>query len=115
MADLSDELRNIAKSVKARFSQRILSIFEYLDVFAGDPVGQSRDASRYLRDTFDHYGTTKIGYPWGDFTRWNLFDLPWLDKSARRPLIGQEQVQEEIYRSLSNFAREKHPNQLILL
>jgi predicted Ser/Thr protein kinase len=115
MSDLSDELRTIAKNVEARFSRRILSIFEYIDLFGQQPVRQARDASRYLRDAFDHYGTKKITYPWGEFTRWNLFDVPFLDASARRPLIGQEQVQEEIYRSLSNFAREGKPSRLALL
>ena len=37
----------------------------------------TRDASRYLRDVFDHFGTRKVEHPWGEFTRWNLFDLPW--------------------------------------
>jgi predicted Ser/Thr protein kinase len=115
---VSGVFREIADSVEKRFaaSRRILSLYEYLDVFASDPVRHARDASRYLRDTFDHYGTRQVKRPWGDFTRWNMFDLPWLDPAARRQmLVGQEQVQEEIYRALSNFAREGRPGRLILL
>jgi len=53
------------------------------------------------------------------FTRFKLFDLPWEPSTARRcrrgALVGQEHVQEEIYRALSNFVREGRPNRLILL
>ncbi len=95
--------------------RRVLAFSEYLDLFAGDPVRFARDASVYLRDCFDHYGSTSKEEPWGTFTRWNLFDLPWDPRQAPHALIGQEQVQEEIYRSISNFVREGRPNRLILL
>src|SRR5207247_10916971 len=51
----------------------------------------------------------------GAFSGWTRFDRAWLHKSGRRPLIGQEQVQEEIYRSRSTFAREGRPSRLVLL
>jgi predicted Ser/Thr protein kinase len=121
--DLMKQIAKVASSVEERFKsgRRVLSFAEYLELFASDPLRQSRDASRYLRDTFDHYGTTRVTYPWGEFTRYRLFDLPW-EKDDRTPdgrakgsLIGQEVVQEEIYRSVSNFAREGKPNRLVLL
>ncbi|HEY8077310.1 MAG TPA: serine protein kinase PrkA [Labilithrix sp.] len=111
------EIAAVAESVEKRFlrGQRVLSFSEYLDLFATDPVRHGRDASRYLRDAFDHFGTIAVEHPWGKFTRWNLFDLPWDKGLAPHALIGQEQVQEEIYRSLSNFVREGRPNRLVLL
>ncbi len=131
------QVMSIAEQVEARFrgGRRVLSFAEFLALFDADPVRHSRDASRYLRDVFDHYGTTKVSHPWGEFTRYNLFDLPWeahttpsdgKDRSGaplkpgerllpRGALIGQEQVQEEVYRALSNFAREGRPNRLVLL
>jgi serine protein kinase len=121
---LADRIRAIAENVEKRYktSRRVLSFAEYLDLFAADPVRHSRDASRYLRDAFDHYGTTLVRYPWGEFTRWRIFDLPWekgvMSSSAgttRSALIGQELVQGEIYRAISNFAREGRPNRLVLL
>jgi len=123
--DVAAQMRAVAENVERRFQagRRVLSFAEYLDLFATDPVRYARDASRYLRDVFDHYGTTHVEHPWGKFTRWNLFDLPW-EARAGRPgaqalppgaLIGQEQVQEEIYRSLSNFVREGKPSRLVLL
>jgi predicted Ser/Thr protein kinase len=103
-----------------------LSFSEYLELFATDPVRHSRDASRYLRDAFEHYGTVEVEYPWGKFTRWKLFDLPWepapeskmpgvAKPLPRGALVGQEQVQGEIHRALSNFVREARPNRLVLL
>ncbi|HWL85231.1 MAG TPA: serine protein kinase PrkA, partial [Polyangiaceae bacterium] len=121
-SELGADIRNVAENVERRFKtgRRVLSFTEYLDLFATDPVRYARDASRYVRDVFDHYGTTLIEHPWGKFTRYNLFDLPWEGGGPGKPLprgalIGQEQVQGEIYRSLSNFAREGRPSRLILL
>jgi serine protein kinase len=119
------QVRSIAEHVEQRFraGRRVLSFAEFLALFDEQPVSYSRDASRYLRDVFDHYGKTAVRHPWGEFTRYRLFDLPWeaaassdgLGALARGALIGQEHVQEEIYRALSNFVREGRPNRLILL
>jgi predicted Ser/Thr protein kinase len=122
-SDLLQQIAGVAESVERRFKtgRRVLSFAEYLELFASDPVRHSRDASRYLRDAFDHFGTSRVTYPWGDYTRYKLFDLPWetadrtADGRARGSVIGQEHVQEEIYRSISNFAREGRPNRLVLL
>jgi predicted Ser/Thr protein kinase len=121
--DITTHIRSIAENVEERFKtgRRVLSFAEYLELFASDPVRYARDASRYLRDAFDHYGTAQIDYPWGRFTRWKLFDLPWEPPQAdahglpKGALIGQEQVQGEIYRALSNFVREGRPSRLLLM
>jgi serine protein kinase len=119
--DAASQVRAIADHVEKRFrsGRRVLAFAEFLDLFEGDPVAYSRDASRYLRDAFDHYGKSTIRHPWGEFTRYNLFDLPWEPPRGQAlppgALIGQEHVQEEIYRALSNFVREGRPNRLILL
>lgn len=121
--DITTQIRSIAENVEQRFKtgRRVLSFSEYLELFASDANRYARDASRYLRDAFDHYGTTQIEYPWGKFTRWRIFDLPWEAPQAevqglpKGALIGQEQVQEEIYRALSNFVREGRPSRLVLM
>jgi predicted Ser/Thr protein kinase len=122
--ELASRIGAVAENVEKRFktSRRVLSFAEYLELFATEPVRQSRDASRYLRDVFDHYGTTLVRHPWGEFTRWKLFDVPWERATggktgglARGALIGQEHVQGEMYRAVSNFAREGRPNRLVLL
>lgn len=111
------EISAVAESVEKRFQKgrRVLSFSEYLDLFGSDPIRYARDASRYLRDCFDHFGTVVVEQPWGKFTRWRLFDLSWDPSQSHHALIGQEQVQEEIYRSISNFVREGRPNRLVLL
>src|SRR5580704_508749 len=75
----ASQVVSIAEQVEARFrgGRRVLSFSEFLELFDTDPVRQSRDASRFLRDMFDHYGKRQVLYPWGEFTRFNLFDLPW--------------------------------------
>jgi predicted Ser/Thr protein kinase len=119
--DAASQVRTIAERVEERFraGRRVLAFAEFLELFDADPLRYTRDASRYVRDVFDHYGKTTVRHPWGDFTRYSLFDLPW-DKGGGRgmapgALIGQEHVLEEIYRALSNFVREGRPNRLILL
>src|SRR5580692_7666265 len=120
--DAASQVKGIAEHVEQRFraSRRVLSFSEFLELFSEQPVRYSRDASRYLYDVFEHYGKTKVQYPWGESTRFKLFDMPWEATPAggglpRGALIGQEHVQEEIYRSLSNFVREGRPNRLVLL
>ena len=82
-------IKNVAEKVEKRFqrARRVLSFAEYLELYAAEPLRHSRDASRYLRDSFEHFGTTEVEYPWGKFTRWKLFDLPW-DAPAARPEAG---------------------------
>jgi serine protein kinase len=118
--DAASQVRAIADQVEERFraGRRVLTFAEFLDLFDAEPVRYTRDASRYLRDVFDHFGKVTVHHPWGDFTRYSLFELPWEQLARGLPrgaLIGQEHVQEEVYRALSNFVREGRPNRLILL
>ena len=125
------ELDKIAGNVERRFQEgrRVLSFQEYLELFATRPARYSRDAARYVREMFDHFGTEIAHRPWGDLLRYKLFDLPW-EAAAKAPLrpesaapylqrdaalVGQEELQAEIYRSLSNFVQEGRANRLILM
>jgi predicted Ser/Thr protein kinase len=114
-----EELAQIARDIERdyRESRRVLSFGEYLELFAANPLRHSRDAARYLRDAFDHYGKTVVKKPWGETTRFRLFDLPWRppEEARREALVGQEGVQAGLYRVLSNFVREGRPNRLILM
>jgi serine protein kinase len=119
LSRVREGLSAIARTSEEQFrnGRRVLSFEEYLDLFASDPVRHGRDASRYLRDMFDHYGVRTVQMPWGQQRRFKLFDLPWEDDPTMRrdALVGQENVQQEIYRVLANFAREGRPNRLMLL
>jgi len=118
------QLEGIATSIERRFREgrRVLSFQEYLTLFASDPVRFGRDAPRYVRDMFDSFGTETVERPWGDQVRYRLFDLPWepdlsatLGHGRDTALVGQEDLQEETYRALSNFVQEGRANRLILM
>ena len=87
------------------------SFAEFLELFDGEPVRYSRDASRYLRDVFDHYGTTTVRLPVGRVHALQALRpavgaapaTPAARGLPRGALIGQENVQEEIYRALSQL------------
>jgi serine protein kinase len=115
----AEELKAICSRVSDEFrsKRRVLSFAEYLELFVTDPARHSRDAAAYVRGAFDHYGKKEVERPWGKSTWYNLFELPWLDRAeARRDsLVGQERVQGELYRVLSNFVREGRPNRLPVL
>jgi len=120
MADLKLELERIGSRVRERFEaeKRVLSFSEYLDEFAAHPYRHTRDAARYLRDCFDHYGSYQVERPWGTLTRYRLFDLEFERDEGLSPtdfLVGHEHIQQSFHRALENFAREGRANRLLLL
>jgi serine protein kinase len=126
MGDVRQELGQIGDKVRERFEaqKRVLSFQEYLGEFLDHPWRHSRDAARYLRDCFDHFGSYDVERPWGTVRRFRLFDLPFeraadavLGEGRRRSdhLVGHETIQNRVYAILSNFAREGRANRLVLL
>lgn len=118
------QLQNIAATVEQRYraGRRVLSFQEYLTLFASNPERHGRDAPRYVRDMFDHFGTQKVERPWGEQVRFRLFDQPWEPTGAssagqgrEAALVGHEELQGEVYRALSNFVQEGRANRLILM
>ena len=119
-AIVRQDLEAIARSVEQGFheAQRVLSFHEYVDLFASDPVRHGRGASEYLRDAFRHYGREVRHRPWGRRVRFKLFDAPWAtgDEAWKEPrLVAHEELGEELYRALSNFAREGRASRLLLM
>jgi predicted Ser/Thr protein kinase len=120
MIDIREVLAQVGAAVRHRYEaeRRVLSFEEYLDLVAKHPARHTRDAARYVRDCLDHFGSYEVARPTGTARRYRLFDLPFEDEhdGARREfLVGQEHVQETLYRTLSNFAREGRSNRLLLL
>ncbi len=116
--ELSARIQSALETARNRLvaSHKPLSFDEYLTVFADNPKRHGRDAARYIKDTFDFYGTRPVERPWGTVNRWNLFDLPWEDASGQRDaLVGQEELQRQVYRALSNFAEQGKVDRLTLL
>ncbi len=107
-------LQSITEKGKIQFRDRktILPFSGFIDLVAEDPQRLLRNAAAYLRDTFDHFGS----YPKTDeknaILRWKLFDIG-TDRDV--PIIGSEEVQNEIYRVLSTFVKQGYSNKLVLL
>lgn len=112
---IHSRLATLGDAVRGQFAstRRMMSFAEYLELVLAQPARQLRSAAQYLVACFDHYGTEVVRYPWGEVTRWKLFDLPWAGGEGR--LIGQEAAQAAVYRSLTGFVRDGAPTRLILL
>ncbi|MCA9622650.1 MAG: serine protein kinase PrkA, partial [Myxococcales bacterium] len=114
-------LGDIASSMQNAFEtgQRVLSFGEYLDLFASHPARYARGAPEYVRDMFAFYGTDTLDRPYGEVTRFRLFDAPWADREPGAPaeprLRGHEELQASLFRALKNFAREGRANRLMLM
>jgi predicted Ser/Thr protein kinase len=112
---IRDELRQLGEQIREDFVQnrRVMSFAEYLELVAARPHQQLRSAPQYIRDCFEFYGTELLQFPWGPMRRFKLFDCEW--SGGRDRLIGQEEVQNRIYRGLTNFVNEGVSNKLCLL
>jgi predicted Ser/Thr protein kinase len=118
MADVTStrqELDALGERIRQDYTQtrRVMSFAEYLDLVTSRPHEQLRSAPQYLKDCFDHFGTVEVERPWGKVRRFRLFDCPWAD--GRDKLIGQEDVQNRVYRAVRNFVSEGATNKLVLL
>jgi predicted Ser/Thr protein kinase len=112
---VKDTLLELHAAVREDFTRnrRVLSFSEYLALAFAEPTRQLRSSTQYIVDCFDHYGSENVEYPWGDVTRFKLFDAPWANGEDR--LFGQEHVQNQTYRILRTFVQDGRPNKLILL
>lgn len=124
--DANKELEQLSSAVRDRFlaEKRLLSFDEYLSELLAHPWRHTRDAARYLRDCLDFYGTATVNRPWGSARRFLLFDQQLSGQgehdgnergSHRARLVGNEELQNDFYRALSNFVREGRANRLVLL
>lgn len=93
----------------------LLSFDEYLEVFLAAPRLQARNSAQVLRDVIDHFGWRELSGPAGPVRRAQLFDLEFEPDGRAVRVAGQEEVQQSLYRVLSNFVRAGRPNKLILL
>jgi predicted Ser/Thr protein kinase len=114
-AKARDSLGPMFDGFKERFesNKRILSFTEYLDHALENPALHCRDAATFVRDAFDHYGSFPVERPWGQETRFALFDLPFDD--GKDLLIGQEAAQQAIYQLLCAFVQEGRVDRLVVL
>ena len=112
---IRDELLRLGEEIRDDFVQnrRVMSFAEYLELASARPHQQLRSAPQYIRDCFDFYGVEMLQFAWGQIRRFKLFDCEWA--GGRDRLVGQEDVQNRIYRALTNFVNEGVSNKLVLL
>ncbi len=110
-----EHLAGVGERIRQGFveNRRVMSFAEYLELVNEAPQSQLRSAPQYVRDAFDYFGTTEVEKAWGLERRFKLFDCPWA--AGRDRLVGQEEVQNRIYRALSSFVSEGVANKLLLL
>ncbi len=117
MGDLLDLalLRDLEDRTNRAFQERqqVLSFDAFFSTFLSAPARHVRTAAQYLRDCFEHYGSTEIQRPTGKVVRWNLFDTPWANGKDR--VVGQEEAQSALHRLLQNFVRERRVTRLVML
>ena len=113
--EIAGFLGRLVDGCKQRFveEKRVLSFGQYLALFSQRPWLLGRNAPQYLKNTIDHFGRETVARPWGNVTRYRLFDAPF-DRGRDR-LIGQEEVQEQFYNLLAAFVKEGKASRLILL
>ena len=123
MVDSLRYLKTVGEQVQGAFlgNKTILAFQEYMEAFFEAPRVHARDAAQYIRDCFDFYGTEMLARPSGAVRRFKLFDRPF-DQGATlqegeggAPVVGQEDVQNAIYRILNSFVRAGRVHKLILL
>ncbi len=102
-------LHSFSDSSKSLFKQRksLLTFADYLALVQKSPRALIRNSATYLRDVFDHFGTS--GEPAG---RFKIFDL---GTERHIPIIGGEPVQRDFYNILQAFVRQGVTNKLIML
>lgn len=124
MVDSLRYLKTVGEQAQRSFlgNKTILTFQEYVEAFFDAPRVHARDSAQYIRDCFDYYGTETVQKPSGSVRRFKLFDRPFDQGAAAvqegeggAPVVGQEDVQNAIYRILNSFVRAGRVNKLILL
>ena len=123
MVDSARYLKSVGEQVRRSFlaNKTILAFQEYMEAFFEAPRVHARDAAQYIRDCFDYYGTETVQRASGSVRRFKLFDRPFdqatgvQEGEGGAPVVGQEEVQNAIYRILHSFVRAGRVHKLILL
>ncbi len=90
-------------------NKQILTFEEYLHTLAENPERALRGSAEYIADMMDFFGKEKV--PYAQEERFKVFDAT----PNSRKVVGQETVQNSIYRCLRTFQRQGTNNKMILL
>lgn len=106
-------IQSLQAKVQSQFQKdkRVLSFSEYLNLISEKPHQHLRGTAQYVRDMMDFYEDSKKGdKPTKTPAYFRIFKNP----PSARPVIGLEDVQRQIYQSLTTFVNQGHINKLLL-
>lgn len=111
----SSFLNKIRENAKTKFeaSKRVLSFEDYLDWVLKNPARGIRHSPLYIIQAINHFGTESLKIRSQTVKRFKIFDQNFEESAT--PIVGQEEVQNQIYRLLTGFVRSGASNKLILL
>lgn len=92
--------------------ERVLSFEDYLKTFSEHPEKQCRNAVAYVRDAILHWGTKKGKRPWGEYTRYSIFDG--IGNDCQK-VVGMEGVQRDFFEALDTLARQGRTDKIVVL
>lgn len=114
---VNQTITRLDQEVRREFesNRRLLSFDEYLALLVEAPESQLRGSASYLADMMDHFGKDEVKSPHRNraSTRFRVFDQP-IDGGMPK-LVGQEEVQTELYRAFRSFSKQGLNNRLLLL
>jgi serine protein kinase len=114
-------LKQIDQTVKKEFeaNRRVLTFDEYLRLLEENEQAHARhtrSSSQYALDMMDYFGKTALPLTQTggrEIFRFKLYDLP-IPGGAPK-LVGHEEVQTRMYKTIQTFARQGINNRMILL
>ncbi len=115
MKSSSDLINDLAQEYQGIYRQQkvILTFDEFLEQVRANPCRYIRNASEYVLDTIRYFGSresstmSSLGQK-----RFKLFDL---GTEKNGPIVGGENVQQEIHNILNAFVNQGFASKLILL
>lgn len=113
--DLGERIDRIKAECRETFEarRRIVSFQEYLEILRESPHLQLRTAPQYVLDMMHYFGYQEAERIGLKDRRWNVFDAEF--EPSLDPLVGQERVQNAIYRQIQQFARRGRSDKMLLL
>jgi serine protein kinase len=112
---LDEKLDGIHQNIRESFEggDRVRSFRHFLADFCENPGLHLRTAAQYMVDMFDFFGTRASSRVGQEAIRYRVFDK---DLREGEPvLVGQERVQESIYRQLLASAKRGKTDKMLLL
>lgn len=115
MNEPRDVIGSIADETRERFqaTKAILSFEGWLRLLQTRPYELTRNAAQYAADMMDHFGVEEVDGIGGKVRRFKIFDDE--GRGGDGKVVGQEEVQNEVYRCLNEFVQRRQIDRMILL